>query len=588
MNSTLLFTLVLKSYNVDDFSATVSKVRESYMHDSVTAIFLDNKTRLLPELSASLKELATSGTVFVYNVDLAISPDFKLCFPKPKNTVLYLDDQRLEDHLVQLRENTLWNARSRVLVLARNNVREWLDKLWKHTRAATSVVVLSPPSFFTWLPYHQEECSDVITITKLAFSSLFSPRITSGDLNNCPLKVETRMIFPLVLQNFEDGVEINVIRSFSKKHNLNLQFVPEEEFFWATIKGNGRPGGALKMIYENRVDVAFAGVTRLWEYSRFSDMSSSYFEDYLSWYVPVPNFIPNIEKLQRSLPPNDWYLIIIAFMLLTGSSILVTVMKKSGAVTDCVLNCVRAFLNSSCNMPSFRLLIFLYMILYFSSLHITTVYQSALIYMLSNQVLEKPISRIDQALDQNLEFHFYDIHRSLVVNSESYLLQQIFKRNLTYFSRVPEYHLFLPQKKGLFLGPRAPTLFYLKRGGWVDNHGRIMGSALREPFMANHNIMLTPPGHPLTLLLDFTIRQLVEGGFPQWWVAKFAEHSVDRFSRKNVPLSADGLVAAFMLLGIFLAISVWLFFFEIFWIFFMKNCKRMQFLRFRLRLSTMS
>lgn len=553
MNATTLFLFITRAVQLNStWTKSLTTICQDYFDPYLTAVFTDG-TILLTD-----KIFQTLGPVIIYDVNNS-APEAQQKFTKSRNVLIFQTSPKTS---INLNQYFFFNAHGRILITTPDSPKEWLDNLWTRTQAINAVVLtMDTLKLHTWFPYTADDCRTVGSITELS-EDVFPEKLGSN-LNNCDLRIVSAEIYPFNVDetdgNFQNGVETNIIKTFASKYNLTRTLIKTEpEFYWAGIVPGYGPMGALRFMYENLGDFAIAGIALNYDFLQYADASLPFFEDSLSWFVPIPNFIPSVEKIPRTISGNYRVYLSITIVLITTVSGLLAHCKGTSKM-DTVFNSIRAYIFSPVIMPRNRILRLLIMFTYFFSMHVTIAFQAALIYLLANDVSEVPITDITQALDRNMKFYFYDYHRHLINQSGtgSFLTNTIMQKHLYNFDQSPDYSAFAFNKTGVFLGPKESTAFYLKSYFKViDQYGRSILTPLKEAFSSYLNVLLAVKGHPLLPLFERTCQQLNEAGIINWWMVRIASEGTVSVTKENVPLSIEDLIGAFILLGIFLLFSL--------------------------------
>jgi hypothetical protein len=349
------------------------------------------------------------------------------------------------------------------------------------------------------------------------------------DLHGCTLSVSTFELEPVIMKRksaYDDGLEIRLLNTILSYLNLSAVFLPPppKNERWGRHLPNGSWDGIIGSVAQRRSDVAVGGIVVHNMTEDSVDVTFSYLEQGINWYVPCAKALPHRMNITSVFTTILWLGIILMYIIVSSliwylyksrwkSSEFFQNMSQSFII--CLLNlwAVMLGISASLHIPNSATIRMLYILLIFYSLGLNTVYQALLTTYLVEPRLEKQISTEEQLLQSGLELginpHFEQsgkgMFRSQYPNmipcpdTEECLRRLAEKGDLAVLcaERVGEY-------MGMFKFP--------------DSNGKPAYCKLYEQFTTLNMAMCMQKGDPLLYYFNKVIMHVFETGLlNHWW-----------------------------------------------------------------------
>ncbi|KAK4880992.1 hypothetical protein RN001_004311 [Aquatica leii] len=341
----------------------------------------------------------------------------------------------LTDVLQLLRNYPTWNALARFLIISSNtfstpkNVASILiEQLWSNHIMNGIVLLVDSENktlftAYSWFPYSNSLCSnndneileiDQCSYGKFKFGKNWYPNKIPSNLNGCSLRVMPVVWPPYVLPTdtdvFTDGVEIKLINTMSKVANFSVVYMASNKSQnWGFISENGTALGSLFHLKNEECDVVVGSFAATLERHRYFDYVVYNYPESLTWCVPHARDAYQWIKLFMVLPTN---VTIFSYSLCIIMSILLwricRVNPKEASsykfFTGSIQNVFSVYFNVSVPVqPRFLRARFLFMLWVLFILHITALYQSSLISVLTKPNYRQQIKTLSDILEHNLD-----------------------------------------------------------------------------------------------------------------------------------------------------------------------------------------
>lgn len=474
-----------------------------------------------------------------------------------------------------------WNPGGRILIVAQADAARALkiiQNIWAVARTHNVLVAAinkDALEFYQWSPYRIGECRNVETVDSIdewrngKFTRNASFYMNFSSLNGCDLLFTATEVYPYVLQNFTNGVEIHLLKLLAASFNFSLRYVPipkSENFFGVKIF-NGTDwyfSGPLKMLYEQIVDLAFTGMTATIDRYEASSPVYPHMMENIVWTVPAPVVLSPIQNAFGALSPSSWFLIILT--LFVGSiAVFMTQDPRCFTYGKSFFYTLGTLLNS---MPPFKTSGWYLRIItagiIILAMHFFIAYQSTLIVLLTTPILGEPYGTLKDVMDANLTCFAYSagIRMLQLEHDEKNTPTSFYMVN----GSVNDYFHGIAYKRDSYLLMPEISSNYLSWRKYLDENGRNLLARLKAPFMVLPISFYMAPGHPLAPLMDKKILQMVDCGIVDYWndLTKQVKFTTgDQQQRKLQPLSYHHLAGAFAIVVAALTVSLLIFIIEL-------------------------
>ncbi|KAF5299275.1 hypothetical protein FQA39_LY02448 [Lamprigera yunnana] len=423
-------------------SKCVSKVLESFSEKSDCTLVSLSTIEIITNSSIAmdsvlLQEIFNRGSRSII-IQKTGDPSFEEWYIKKiDNYVVQIRlASELQDKLRILKSYTTWNAQARFLIISSNTFDHPIEaanaivgQLWQQ-HIVNAVVLLADPqnetfsTAYSWYPYSQGVFADsndkVLLIDKchfgrFIFKKSWYPNKVPNNLNGYSLKVQPVIWPPYVLPpksgQFLDGVEIELINLMAKVANFSVIYLNIDSTRpggWGFVYENGTAEGSLLKLKNEECDILIGSFGATNERHKFYDYIVYNFPESLTWCVPHAKDAHPWVKLFMVLPGR---LIIFSIILCLCVSFLLWGFcyfePKEASVYKTLLgsmqNTFLAYFSISVHAQprSLRARI-LFLLWVFFALHITALYQSSLVSVLTKPTYKQEINTLSGILEHDL------------------------------------------------------------------------------------------------------------------------------------------------------------------------------------------
>jgi hypothetical protein len=520
--------------------------------------------------------------------------------------------KQIRNQLIKLKTSTGWNSRAYFVIVVmdysnyfRGSLLEddILAEFWSE-KIANTIVLLPTHSnthlhnwmegtenkelttlleVYTLFPYQPRHCDDVmhaslvdhwvkIDSTKGRFIRnvpLFPHKIPQ-DLHGYTISVSTFDSDPLITNKesvYNDGLEIRLLNIILKYMNLNVMFVKP-------LKPNGSWDGIIGHVAHRRTDVAIGGLIVYNVSTESFDVTVSYLEQGISWYVPCANTRPRWKSITMVFSASVWLRIL--FFYVSVSTVAWYLYKKHWKSSEFFQDTPHTFLiillklwavllgmSASCRIPNSATFRILFIVWTFYSLALNTVYQIFLTTYLVDPGLEEQITTEDQLLLSGIELGVSPFFEE--VYNEIFRSQQ---NKIIHCPNIEHCLQRLARKRDLAVLCPKFLAKYMGKFKFFDSNGNPGYCHLEEQFGSVSVAMYMQKGHPLLYHFNKIILRVTEGGLIYHWstdmyykaTLSFKNISGTSITSEFQKFSIYHLQSSFYALGFgyFLSVSVFL------------------------------
>lgn len=278
----------------------------------------------------------------------------------------------------------------------------------------------------TFKPFRKGNCNDTSPTDINVFKdgrfvngsdNLFPEKIKN--LQKCQIRVAISenskpSVFVEKLANKSNdysGVSVELINTLARYFNFKIYYdiVPDEGF----IFDNGTAEGPLKVLYENKADLAIATwwlkVNRL----KFFDASISYISDHLIFIIPPGRELTPFEKLVYPFEFSAWIIIIVYYHVGLLTIFIVKRLSKTAqnfvfgyGVEDPYMNMFIAFVGATQKItPNKNFARFLLAMFLMYSLVIRSLYQGSYVELMQSNKRHQEVKSVDEMVQMDFKFH---------------------------------------------------------------------------------------------------------------------------------------------------------------------------------------
>ncbi|XP_032687038.1 glutamate receptor ionotropic, delta-1 [Odontomachus brunneus] len=130
-------------------------------------------------------------------------------------------------------------------------------------------------------------------------------------------------VFPANNDKEKDGIEVKIFLILAEKLNFTWTLrKPGGKYRYGRRNGSEWNGGAIQLLRQKKVDMAFASIWLTKDHNAFVNMSEPWFQIFIHFLVPRPQPITSFWALTRPFSLEVWILLIL--VLLTNSAYMCT------------------------------------------------------------------------------------------------------------------------------------------------------------------------------------------------------------------------------------------------------------------------
>lgn len=385
------------------------------------------------------------------------------------------------------------------------------------------------------------------TISKLNPPNLFPPKIVPP-LHNCLVKAVTSALPPVVVDD-DTGLEPRLFHLLAGKLGFKVGYenLPDGEYVWSLFDDDNEPMNALKLLWENQVDVTFSAMAPDYT-SDFVDFLPQHFQEELVWFVPGPKLASKAKSIFKAFTLQMWVLVISAWICVLMTLILAALLKGT-PVLPLFLNTLAIHLNLATKFVKSQRFFGLIAFVYLYSLHITTAYQSSLIIFLSDIPREKPIDSLEDFAEADLDIMVHIQFEPLADElAKTSAYREILRPEKLTFHDYLHLERIVETGACALLGPLISFGFSLiaDKNYYYDEKRFPKVLILKNSIRSFHASFLLSKGHPLSPILSKYILDLLAAGLPEHFL-KEQLRPAPRPLRQIEPFGMDEIEGPFYL-----------------------------------------
>jgi hypothetical protein len=411
------------------------------------------------------------------------------------------------------------------------------------TEGVESMELVALLEVYAFFPYQTtNKCGNVIHASLLDYwvrddsvegrflrnVALFTSKIPAN-LQGCTLSVSALELETVIVNRksaYDDGLEMILLNTILSHMNVSAVFLPQppNNEKWGRYLSNGSWDGIIGSVAKRKSDIAIGGIvvysTRIAE---SVDVTSSYFQHGLYWYIPCAKALPYTMTITRVFTAAVWLRIVLIYIIV--SALMWYFNKFASKSSDLSKNIQQAFItcllnlwavmlgiSASLHISNFATIRMLYILWIFYSLALNTVYQAFLTTYLVDPGFKKLISTEEELIQSGLE---------LGINPYFEASEDTFRSRYPNTIPCPDTVKCLRRlaEKG-DLAVLSPYLLgeYMGTFNFSDSNGNPAYCRLDEQFATVNMVMLMQKGDPLLHYFNKVILSVLEAGlFDHWW-----------------------------------------------------------------------
>ncbi|KAL7017007.1 hypothetical protein ACKWTF_010225 [Chironomus riparius] len=455
-----------------------------------------------------------------------------------------------------------------LIVLTKGEIDEIQDifaDLWK--LEIYNVIVIFEDDYghvavLTFFPFRSStDCSNT---TPVLINKFINGTFTRGlsniflnkmeNLQHCEIRVSTsaRSTPYIFLKTGQDGItrfygrDYELILALSQGMNFKINFTYIGYHGYSLI--NGTMTDALGALQNNDADLAIADFWLKPYRLKFFDASSSYISEQLAFVFPTPGELISLDRLHYPLELPIWLLLIV--YLLIGTVTIFLINRQSRNVQHFVIgrkvrypyfNIWIGILGTTQHrLPGRNFSRFLLMNFLIFTLVMRAAYQGKMYYFLQSNMRYPEPQSIQDMIDHDYEFEFFQGHLDLVADLNRFENRRITNENFEYVK--------------WFRNAKPKTTVIASYSSYIDT--LILDTALnlqfcREVFLIMPSVILTRKNFYLLQAINDHIDSLTSSGLIKFWHDK----QLYGYRKRNVSekdpkiLNFEHLSGCFQLLG---------------------------------------
>jgi hypothetical protein len=415
------------------------------------------------------------------------------------------------------------------------------------------VVLQEVYSFFPYQP--QNKCGNVMHASLLDYwvqnysaegrflrnVPLFPSKIPP-DLQGCTLSVSTLDLEPMVMTRksaYDDGLEIRMLNTILSYMNVSAWFLPPQpkDEKWGRHLSNGSWDGVIGRVTSGRSDIGIGGIVVSNMAQDSADVTFSYLEQNINWYVPCAKASPHTATITRVFTTAVW--LCVAMIYITVSVLAWCLFKSqwkspesfkniSLSLTTCLLNLwvVMLGISASIRLPNFASFRMLYILWIFYSLGLNTVYQAFLTTYLVEPRLDKPLYTEQELIQSGIQLginpHFEESENNTFISRYPNMIPcPDIEKCLRRLAEKGDIAVLCAQLIGDYIGTFK----------FPNAKGKPAYCKLDEQYATLNMAMFLQKGDPLLSYFNKAILRVFEAGlFGLWW--RDLKHNATLSSKK--------------------------------------------------------
>ena len=265
----------------------------------------------------------------------------------------------------------------------------------------------------TFNPFNSLSCTDVQSTGVPNLEDLFKEKLK--DLKQCPIRVQGPNWRPYVYTTDGEihGRDFDLVTVISEALNfkLDLEVLPDIAS-WGMLFENGTATGAIKNLFESKIDFIVGDYYLRPIRLKFMDASVEYFTNDVVFVIPPGRTLLSIEKLFQPFSKTVWIILTSSFLIMFGLLFAIGILKRKPFDFDTSLVCFKMlsifFAVSLPRSPKTSAIRWLFLSFVMFCLVKQAVYQGLLFKFLQSDSKLKEVQSIDDMIDKGFMFYSYD------------------------------------------------------------------------------------------------------------------------------------------------------------------------------------
>ncbi|KAF5289204.1 hypothetical protein FQR65_LT00090 [Abscondita terminalis] len=496
--------------------------------------------------------------------------------------------------LQMLKKYGNWNSQARFLIISSNTFEEpkiaatlLIEEIWNH-HILNAVVLLNNSknktlfSAYSWIPYSKSLCTiknnEVIEIDqcdsgKFNVGRNWYQNKVPHNLNGCVLRAQPVIWPPYVLSptnnTFLDGVEIKLLNTMAEEANFTINYiVTNATQNWGWIGNNGSALGSALMLLNEECDILVGSFAATLERHTYFDYVIYNFPESLTWCVPHARDAYPWLKLFMVLPSG---IIIYSYFVCVIISLLIWWSSRCNhkeastykSIVSSMQNVFAVYFSMSVQIqPRCLRARFLFMLWVLFVLHISAIYQSSLISVLTKPNYKQKIETLSDILENNFDIWILpNMRRYFTENSD------VNSKVKTAWKACDNIQTCLLHtsfsKKSVTATPRLYLKYAVNH--YVTGNGEPLLYCFKDSIVTYPLEMLFYKGFPLIKNFEKLIGRIASAGLIAHWEKQILDYQLKHFSHPvqhpgdyKIAMSHLLLTFGILFLGYFVASIVFL------------------------------
>lgn len=439
---------------------------------------------------------------------------------------------------------------------------EMLNYLWRY-KIFNAIVVVPDNGFLYHAIYglypvdYSDECgqhTEMLHLDRCAYGArkhkyLLFPDKLRNSLNNCTIQVIAIESPPFVISvKNETGFEIKLLEMIGNKLNISFNYTTVKKTEYYLVRNNESVWqGAQKFMKENSA-VGIGNMIASGEMYEDFDVTVTYHFEYLRWVVPKADPAPRWKCLFAIFNQKLWIACVTVFFT---SSIVFFILAYVNLEIEiyrnfCLsfLNCLRILIGSALHrQPTTQIIRFVFFLTALYGMIVCSLYQSALINVLTNPLFETQIKSQEDILNSRLHIGGTPVYQTIFDNKATENIFSRFETNTSFaYRNVYDWLIRVASVKDYCT---VSNLFYVMYVQSNDDAALTNKKGHNQLFITRKNLMsypvhmVTPKSFPLFNEFNKAIFQVSTGGLTVKWINEI-KHLIQLKAKKPSKHDMDG------------------------------------------------
>lgn len=397
---------------------------------------------------------------------------------------------------------------------------------------------------------------------------------------NCTIRVELVYTPPFVVSS-TDGIEVRLLKQIENRLNITFEMIYYNTTLrWGSKQSDGNWSGILRRIYNDHFRIGVGSVALREDRLLDFDFSLDYFSEEMFWVVPRAEHVNDGSLLLFMFTRSLWIVLLVFLVIIAVFFWIVSNVEREWMpiqdnslkkIGPAILFSLQISLsNSVVKHPSLfanRMIFITYVLFY---IVISSLYQSALINILTKPKHKHQIKTYDEILKSSLEIGGISYVQEFFHTPENEKAMIIYhKYNSLTADEPPDFwRNMVADGNAISILGNTYLMYYAKRNE-LSRRGQSLSIYVvdHEVFVDTFRIIFSK-NFILKNQMDNVIEKVIYAGFIGKWTSFYSYKNVHeavkkmkRHNKRNVPLTMKHLKGAFIIIltGNFLACCVFIF-----------------------------